>query len=826
VKQLSLSQGWQCKERDTALAINDDFSHVSEDWLPAQVPGEIHLDLLAAGRIPDPFIELHEQDIQWVGERDWLYRSTFEITEDLLQTPELVLSFEGLDTFATIWFNGVQVLASDNMFVPQRVSVREYAHEGQNELWILFESAVRVGQEREQLYGKRALWNGDSSRLYVRKAQYHYGWDWGPVFMTAGIWLPVSLEAYTSRIDDLHCSAVVADDLQTVTLPVSVQLEHHKISSSSTEPEQLHIALYSPAGELVYEQTVVASGVSVSHTFIIDNPQLWWPHGYGEQPLYRLVTTLLRGSEGLDRRELRLGLRKLRLVQQPVDGEAGTSFFFEVNNTPIFCGGANWIPADSFTTRITPERYHAWLKLATDANMTMIRLWGGGIYEHTAFYEACDELGLLIWHDFMFACGLYPADEQFQQSVRVEAEANVRRLRHHPSIVFWCGNNEDYAIGEPHYDPAFTGDFLSTPFPARVIYEQLLPEICTALDPTRPYWPGSPYGGVKSGDKTIGDIHEWTVWHGSIPYQDYPKLAGRFVSEFGMQAFPVMETIAAFSPPEEWYPQSRMLDFHNKDAGGPRRLAPYLVENVRMVKDLPGYAYATQLIQSEAVTSAARGWRRRWQGPGREYTAGALVWQLNDCWPVTSWAIVDYDLRPKPAYYSFARELASFAVGAARASSEQVELWAVNGTLSEAKAELEVGIWTLDGELVSQERCSVTLLPNRSSELGAIAHAKNDYEVVSVRLRQGDTVIARFVLWPEPFKYLTLPDPSVVVERLDDQHVRVSATKPAKGVWLHAGDGVKWSDNMLDLMPDESQVLAVSGLGERELQVRWLGMDW
>ncbi len=820
MKHLHLSHNWLFKQHSSDHSLLDDFSSPHE-WFPATVPGTVHQDLQAAGRIPDPFLELNENLVQWVGESDWLYKCTFDLPADFNDADEIVLCCDGLDTFATVWLNGTQVLTSDNMFVPLRVRVASLLHIGTNELRILFASAWQRGKELEKQYGERFVWNGDASRVYVRKAQYHYGWDWGPTLLTAGIWKSIRLESYNARIADMYCPVVVADDLQSATLPVSVMLETGSINTDLV----IRMVIHAPDGEMVAEVQIPVMDTKIGHTFNLASPQLWWPNGYGKQPLYRLEITLLRGSEELDRQEKRLGLRRLQLVQRPLEDAPGSSFFFEINNTPVFCGGANWIPADSFTPRVTSEVYRTWLQLAAAANMTMLRIWGGGIYEDDVFYDTCDELGLLVWQDFMFACGLYPAHEAFQESVRGEAEAAVRRLRHHPSLVIWAGNNEDYGVAKSRrvYDPEFEGDFTQTAFPARAIYEQLLPEVCAELDPTRPYWRGSPYGGAEGGDdRTIGDQHIWSIWHGAVPYQDYPKFAGRFVSEFGMEAFPVMETIASFAAPDEFYPQSRTLDFHNKDAGGPRRIAPYLIENVRIVADLEGYAYLTQFVQSEALAAAYRGWRRLWSGPGREYTAGALVWQLNDCWPVTSWAIVDYYRRPKPAYYVIRRELAPCVVGLARVSAQTVAVWTGSGLNMEGDAELEVSTWAFDGTLVSVERRQATLVGNQSVEQGEFISERNDTWVVAARLFKDGKVVARATLWPEPFKYLTLPEPEIQIERLDANTLRLHVTRPAKGVWLSAGDGVIWSDNMLDLTPNDAQIIVAQNLHEAEVKVKRL----
>ncbi len=819
MQHIQLPSNWQCKKRTPTHSLIDDSSSTS-GWFTASVPGTVHQALLATDQIPDPFYGRNEALVQWVGESDWLYRCTFELPTEATAEDCVALCFDGLDTFATVWLNGQQIHTSDNMFIPYRVQIASYLYAGKNELLILFESALLGGKKREEIHGKQAVWNGDASRVYVRKAQYHYGWDWGPILLTAGPWRPMHIETYRARIADFYCPIDVTLDLEHASIQANVTCElGYTVQPGDT---LVQLALYAPDGECIDEQVLPIIGNTMQHTFELDAPQLWWPRGYGEQSLYSVVATMHSSTgEELNRQERRLGLRRLQLVQQPLVEESGTTFFFAVNNTPIYCGGANWIPADSFLPAISPERYRAWLQLAADAHMTMVRIWGGGIYEEDVFYDTCDELGLLVWQDFMFGCGIYPALDWFQKSVQAEAEATIRRLRHHPSIALWCGNNEDYLLAQSlgSYDSSYKGDFTTTAFPARALYEQLLPAVCAQLDPTRPYWPGSPYSGQNANDISQGDAHVWDIWQKSIPYQDYPKTPARFVSEFGIESFPALATIESITPPEERYPQSHTLDAHNKSDGGQRLLAGYIVDNIRMPTDLADYIYASQFIQAEAMAVAIRGWRRYW-GHTDTQTGGALLWQLNDCWPVTSWAIVDYMLRPKAAYYVVRRELAPFAVGLAPAHSTYAKLWVVNGITTSIDANVEVCTWTLDGKLVAEEHRAVTLAPNQGTELGHVR--QQDTHVISARLLKDGVTIARTALWPEPFKYLSLAEPEITVERLDTQMLRVQAKRPAKGVWLSAEDDVQWSDNMLDLFPNDPHIIKAQGLGFTEVQVRWL----
>ncbi|WP_161881318.1 beta-mannosidase [Deinococcus alpinitundrae] len=807
---LSLHTGWQFKARDSHSSLGDDFA-ADTGWAAASVPGTVHQDLLSAGRIPDPNFGLNELDVQWVGETDWLYRLDFDAPA-LKSGEQADLYFGGLDTFAQVWLNGVLLLESENMFVPSRVAAAGQLREGANELRVCFASALRRGQEIEAELGKRWLWNGDSSRLYVRKAQYHYGWDWGPVLMTAGLWRSVRLEIYAARLDDLACAVSVSEELKRAEFPVSVGVKG-KLEGN------VMLELLGPDGAAVASQTLPAAE-TIAHTFRVDSPAIWWPAGHGEQPLYTVRASL----DGAGSSALRVGVRTLKLVQEPVAGEEGTSFFFEVNGTPIFCGGANWIPDDNFLPRITPERYRTRLTQARDAHMVMIRVWGGGIYEDDTFYDACDELGLLIWQDFMFACGMYPAHAEFQASVKEEAEVAVKRLRHHACLALWCGNNEDYQIASSvgAYGPG--GD--ERRFDALSTYEVLLPEVCARLDPATPYWPGSAYGGPDSTAQTVGDRHTWDVWHSAMaPYQDYPKYEGRFISEFGMQSLPSLALLESVAAPQERFPASRTLEHHNKAGDGPRRLNVYLGDTVPLPADLPGYVYASHLVQAEAMLSAYRGWRRRWGRAGKRAVSGALVWQLNDCWPVTSWAVIDSSGQAKPAYYAIKRALTPISIGLALTEGG-AQVWAVNGTGTVEHLTLDLRALTLDGQTLSADTREVKLAANEVTELGQFAAEHGAASTLfAATLCRGSQLISREVRWPEPFKYLTFPDPGLKVETAGPNALSLSVTRPAKGVWLESAPDTLWDDNMLDLLPGETRVIGVQNLNPARLSVRWLGAE-
>ncbi|KAH6711836.1 glycoside hydrolase family 2 protein [Leptodontidium sp. MPI-SDFR-AT-0119] len=829
-------------------------------FLPvAQFPTNVHLDLIANNIIADPFIGKNENDVQWIGEVPWIYKTTFpspSLSEKDRATVKAVIAFDGLDTYATVVLNGKEILKTESMFIPERVDVTTFLKkEGDNELEITFESAYLKGCAIVEKYPDHhwGCWNGDTSRLAVRKAQYHWGWDWGPTLMTCGPWRPINLEIFSSRISDLYFTSNVYKSLKSAEFVAKADVE-----GSATEIK-FDISL---DGKEVATKTVKAEKGHASHKFQIDDPALWFPIRYGKQPLYTVTAILVEGTAEIDTQSKKFGLRRAELIQRPMTDQPGTTFFFQINNIPVFCGGSDWIPADNFIPRISKEKYYDWVKLVADGNQFMIRVWGGGIFEEQAFYDACDELGILVWQDFMFGCGNYPGFPEFLALVKTEAEENVKLLRHHPSIIIWAGNNEDYQYQESmgltyDFDNKDSESWLKTDFPARYIYEKILLDACNELIPDTFYHFGSPWGGKNTTDPTIGDLHQWNVWHGSQEkYQNFDKLVGRFVSEFGMEAFPNIKTIEAFLPlgkdDPDRFAQSSTVDFHNKADGHERRIALYLVENFRYAPDpLEQFIYSTQLMQAECLASAYRLWKRQWKGPGKEYCGGALVWQINDCWPVTSWAIVDYYLRPKHAFYTVKREMAPISLGVTRKEhlipkdkhtrayidkKTEIEIWGSNLTLEDITADVVVKAFDV---ITGKETYSKTIesafsLPsNRSTEISAFAVPVNtagdeSRTVVAAYLYSSGEQIARYINWPEPLKYVHLQKPSQLkaVLSADGKSVEVSAEVPVKGVAVECEDeSVVFGDNLVDLVPGETVSIPVKGAaGETVLTTRYLGM--
>ncbi|RGP80679.1 beta-mannosidase [Fusarium longipes] len=810
-----LATGWKLKRTDES----------NDAWLPVEkVPTVVHLDLLRNEsrflRIPDPFLGTNELIVEWVGEHSWTYETSFQ-GPTTSNNALVYLLFDGLDTFAKVQLNGTTILESDNMFISHRVDITNLLRPCEaNILSIEFDSALLRGRmiEKEHPEHKFICFNGETSRLCVRKAQYHWGWDWGPVLMTAGPWRPVRLEVSHTHIDDVFVHYNVSDDLSTVIGKVRADVRGLA--------DEIVIILSYGNEQIFHVSKAAEQGTNVSQ-FELFKPNLWYPAGYGKQSLYSLTVHALYQGTVLNTWEKKTGFRKSQLVREKDD--QGESFYFRINNVDIFCGGSCWIPAHSLLPSLTADNYRSWLQIMIEGNQVMTRVWGGGIYEDDTFYDTCDELGILVWQDFMFACGVYPYWPSFSESIQTEAKVNIRRLRHHPSIVIWAGNNEDYQVQEQcqleyDYNNKDPKKWLKTSFPGRYYYEHLLPSIMEDEAPGTQYWPGSPFSnGKPSSDLDVGDVHQWNVWHGTQEkYQRYGEIGGRFNSEFGLAAFPVLKTVKEFVfDHEDLYPQSHVVDFHNKADGHERRIATYVMENFRISSDLASWVYLTQLAQSEAMTYAYRSWRRQW-GEAR-HCGGALVWQLNDCWPATSWSIVDHFLRKKPAFYAIKRSLSPIAVGVQREhhdwsvcharpkKSSSYKLWISSSLQHETHVDVELRFLSIDtGEQVKPtiKKANVTVAQNGVTNIlsGVIDNTTEKIHVLAARVFQSGVCIARDVDWPQPFKYLSFANRGIKVAAKPGKFV-VSAEKPTKGFVVEELDGCSLSDNCLDIMPGDSQII-------------------
>ncbi|VUG19342.1 man9 [Brettanomyces bruxellensis] len=811
----------------------------SEKWKQGRkdaAKSEIQAELIANNEIPSPFIDCHARDIQWVGEKDWEYQSEFQVPKEDQKKRVQILEFNGLDTFCTVNLNGEEILKTDNMFIKYSVDVtKKLKYDEPNKLHLYFKSALVEARRLEKIHGKGHSFNGEVSRTQVRKAQYGWGWDWGDAVMTCGPWQPVRLLSYDAHLRDVYVKVV---DPNAQESKIDVQAE---IDAPKSADILLDVKVWGPNGnEIEIEpKKQLVSGAKLSVKFPIKEPELWFPRGKGKQPLYTFETTLY-SSDGtiLDKTTKKVGIRNVELVQEPLEDAEGTSFYFKVNGVPVYCNGSNWIPGHSIPCLFTDDDYKKWIQLAVDGNQNMIRVWGGGYYEDELFYSECDRLGIMVWQDFMFACAAYPAYPEFIASVQNEVETQLKRLRNHCCLSIFAGNNEDYQVAEScnlDWDKDdHSGDYTKTSFPARTIYEKTLPDLCAGLQPDVPYHPGSPWGGKDTSDKTVGDIHQWNVWHGSQEqYQNWYKLGGRFVSEFGMEALPSIKTYEdCITDPTELYAQSESVDFHNKADGFARRLALYVIENLKLQgDDFESMIYTTQLMQAECLSYAYKCWRRRWYGDGKRYSGGAIVWQLNDCCPIASWAIVDFYGRPKLSFYAVKRESTDVGVGMYRNEdsnhdndsesgigkphnyeihSYNVDIWGVNASLKNIPAKLLVDVYEVEsGKLInSLTPADVVLKANQTTEFVKALHLpKGKKVVVYSRVEVDGKILATAADWPQPLKYLKFPDRHVGYE-ISDGSITLTANKPVKGVQVTVKNrDVFLQDNGFDIFPGDKVVV-------------------
>jgi beta-mannosidase len=607
-----------------------------EGPIPATIPGCVHTDLLAAGRIPDPWYRDNEKDIHWVSHEDWIYETRFEVTADVLERKHVVLRFDGLDTLCTVEVNGTIVLEADNMHRTWEVDVKTHLREGENELRLAFVSPIPYMKARDaekRLWGWNVFHEDFWGKSYVRKMACAFGWDWGLMAPTAGVWRPARSIAYDNRISEVYLSQRREEAKVHLNFKAKIEGEG-KIRF-----------------RLLFDSKVVGEAHAENGIgeIVVSKPKLWWPNGMGEQPLYELVTELLdEDGKVIDSDTKHIGLRTCELVREA--DEFGESFKFRVNGRDVFMKGGNWIPCDVFPSNISDATYRHLLQSCTDSHMNMIRVWGGGIYEDDRFYHLCDELGILVWQDFMFACSTYPSfDDIFMENVRKEAIDNVRRIRHHPCLALWCGNNE-LEQGLVDWNADDWTDRAMPPKDYLALFDELLPEVVAKEDPSTPYWPSSGHtpgdGRHNCWDDTAGDAHSWSVWFGGQPIEAQRDWKFRFMSEFGFQSYPELRTVKAFTAPDDRNMINWIMDYHQRSDSGNQKILKYAIDWFKEADGFENSLIVSQMIQALCVQYAGEH-ARRIQGR----MDGLLYWQINDLWPGATWSSIDVYGRWKALHY-------------------------------------------------------------------------------------------------------------------------------------------------------------------------------
>jgi beta-mannosidase len=769
----------------------------STKWLPASVPGGAHTDLLALGQIPDPFFADNELRVQWVAESDWEYRKLFSADAKKRPGEKTFLVCEGLDTLAEISLNGKLLGKTDNQFRAFRFEVTGLLAEENNELTILFRSPlayIRARQLQRPLTGGGDIPGGP----YLRKAPYHWGWDWGPKLPAVGIWKDIRIETCaTARLADVR----VRQQHQGGKVRISASAQ---VEAWAEEPLQMQAVLVSPDG-VRSEAAALVDGNSAAIELAVASPQLWWPSGMGAQNLYRLEILLLSGAATLDRRVYDLGLRTIALRREP--DEWGESFQFVVNGVPLFAKGADWIPADSFTTRVTDERMRMLVQSAADAHMNMLRVWGGGTYGEERFYDLCDRLGILVWQDFIFACGMYPDDDAFAENVRQEAVENIRRLRHRASLALWCGNNEmEQGWSDWRWNKPDDADNQRLKAGYDRMFHHLLPEIVAAEDPDRPYWPSSASSGEPFADpngQRRGDMHYWGVWHERKPFNAYREQLPRFASEFGFQSLPPIKTLRAFTAPVDRNLTSYVMEHRQRSGPGNQVILSQMLSTFRLPKDFASLSYLSMILQADGIRIGVEHWRRN-----RNRVSGTIIWQLNDCWPAISWASLDYFGRWKALHYAARRFYAPVLLSVEDAADRR-GLHVTSDLPHPWEGEIRWRLETPAGKLIESGRERVTAAPLADTPVreldftGRVNDGNRRERILVCELWQGRAKIAACVSPFAPYKHLPLSDPelkAVVAVKGKEIVLKVAAKRLALFVDLALeGSDAVFSDNYFDL---------------------------
>lgn len=794
---------------------NWQFKNVKDErWLKATVPGTVHTDLMAHKLIPDPFLDENEKKVQWIENEDWEYQSTFRFTDKEWKNLNKFLVFEGLDTFSEIHINGVPVTKTINMFGQEVVSLQDILREGDNFISIRFTSSVIEGKK---LAKEIPFQLPESPRSLVRKAQYQFGWDWGPRLVTAGIWKDVKLITWDeAKIENIRV------EQKSITTKKADLVFHTEIDVDQVVEDDLEKLQVSINGKIYKNLKLKRELNKISFPFEIKNPKLWQPNGVGKPEIYDFKISVINKGKTIDSKTERIGLRTIELIQEK--DQKGKSFYFKVNGKPLYIKGSNWIPADSFLPRITKEKYHKLIADAREANMNMIRVWGGGIYEDDEFYKACDENGILVWQDFAFAGSFYPSDENFQENVANEVKNQVKRLQNHPSLALWCGNNEvDEAIVNWGYQKQFKyskADSLQVWKDYKMIFHDLIPKTLHEISPNAIYWPSSPsIGWGHKESLTEGDSHYWGVWWGEQPFEIYNEKVPRFASEYGFQGMPSLEaTKAMFSGKPEFDLKNPIIQAHQKHPRGWEIINKYMERDYKVPTDFVQYNYVSQLLQARGMQIAIEAHRRN-----KPYNMGTLIWQLNDCWPVVSWSAIDYLGNWKALHYQTKRSFEP-QIFSLEKEGNNYKVFFVNDDFKKVKGDFKLSLLNFKGETIRSFDKEILVNENSSTKVydfnNLIFKGISDkLAVLKIELKTPDKVISTLHFFVSP-KDLYLPKPNVKIKKISPTEIEVSTDVLAKDVYLIGN--THFSDNFFDLLPNEKRKIKLSkALDKIEVMSLW-----
>ncbi|AFN74531.1 beta-mannosidase [Melioribacter roseus P3M-2] len=812
MKRIELNGNWKFRQ-----------AKGEDAWKNAIVPGCVQLDLLNGGFIPDPYYRTNEREIQWIEKEDWEYKTEFVADSEMLNASNAEIVFDGLDTYADVYLNGNLILTADNFYCGWRCNIGKYLKPGKNELRIYFHSPIKktlpLFEKNGFEYGANNSQPEPKLSVYSRKPGYHFGWDWGPRILTTGIWRPVYIELWNNaRIDNVR---FVQKSLNSGRAHLQIVAE---IISSGKFLKELKLSSSQKSFADVSVGKQLNPGINrVKIDFTIEAPKLWWCRGLGKQHLYELNLELISDGEVEDNWRGRVGLRTLELVEE--DDDYGKSFYFKINGKPVFIKGANILPPDYFPQRVSKNDYLKLLDDVASAGMNMVRLWGGAIYEDDLFYDLCDEMGVMVWQDFMFACAMYPADEVMQKRIRAEAEYNIIRLRNHPSLAIWCGNNEidegwhTWGWQERYNYSEDTCNLLWGYY--KKIFHEILPESVDKLDKGRPYWQSSPkYGFVDDRSRYEGDMHYWGVWFLNHPREKFNEFLPRFMSEYGLQSMPELKTFMQFSQPQDWNLDSDVLKAHQRQYPNPKKnqflggydmLLKYLEREYVVPGNFEHLTYVSQLLQADYLKYAIELHRR-----SKPYCMGTMYWQLNDVWPVVSWSTVDYYGRWKAAHYAVKKAYTPVLASAAD-ENDFINVYVINDLTEKLEATLSARLMNFYGKVfyedeirvvIDDDSSTVALKLDKSRILNGI---RKEEALLNLMLIKNNTVIADNNFFFAYTNRLLLPPPKIELETAQAgtrRFIKIASDVFVKNLFIKCEntDG-KYSDNYFDLLPNTEKTI-------------------
>ena len=814
--KIEIRDHWKFQQETTAV------------WYPAEVPGCVHTDLMRNELIPDPFVGTNEQSLQWIGEKNWIYETTFDIPAEILKKETIELVFDGLDTYAEVTLNDSHILRADNMFRTWRVDCRKLLLERGNHLVVRFKNVFdeNLPKYKTAPFALQAFPNNDQAdvkiAMYSRKAQFHYGWDWGPRLITCGIWRPISIEAWDKfKIQDVHIQQQNVSSTGAEIISV--------VNILSTREQTVSASLFLDNLNLATETFNLKPGNNkLTRKCHYDHPQLWWTNGLGAQKLYNYQFCVKDDSGYQDSYSTNIGIRSVEVVREK--DSLGISMTIRLNGIPVFMKGANYIPQDNFQNRVTKERCEHIVRSAAEANMNMLRVWGGGIYEDDQFYELCDKYGILIWQEMIFACAMYPGNTEFLENVRQEVLDNIIRIRNHASVAMYCGNNENEVAWRQwgwieKYDPVVQQTYEQQ---AKKLFGEVIPSALHEADSTRYYHPTSPSAGFKDIAAGEGDIHYWGVWHGKEPFETYSSTIARFVSEYGFQSYPELSTIAQYASPKERKLHSQVILSHQRCMADERRDKEYGNRLIQWYmdrwyctpKDFASYVYVSQVLQAEGVKVAMEAHRR-----AMPYCMGSLYWQIDDCWPVASWSSIDYFGRWKALHYAAKNSYAPILISLVQ-SENKIHIHIVSDKIVDVDAVLDMVVMDFDGKVVYHQSIPVCVKANRAETAAIVSNSQignnldNSRLVCVCRLKSGDSLLAENISYFTSPKNLNLKHPifSKKITKINSGFsLELTSNTLAKSVYLSCSDNTGFfQDNYFDLIPGIPRTIAVKTQLQRD----------